>query len=140
MYEFTNEKNTKKKKYEIHKKPIRSIEFDASGKYLFSGATDKAVKMTDVETSQVKWKQLKAHDCALYKVQPINEYLVATGDDEGSVKLWDFRTNKVVMEDRPFDDYVSSFFVDPDERSLVAGSGEGTRKKKTLLFLSLIHI
>lgn len=81
--------------------------------------------MTDVETSQVKWKQLKSHDAAIYKVRPINDYLLASGDDEGSVKLWDVRANKCVMEDRGFDDYVSDFFIDPEERTLVAASGEG---------------
>ena len=32
---------------------------------------------------------------------------------------------KCVMEERSFDDYVSAFFIDPDERNLVAASGEG---------------
>ena len=32
-----------------------------------------------------------AHDAALYKIKPINENLLVTGDEDGTVKLWDKR-------------------------------------------------
>jgi WD40 repeat protein len=35
---------------------------------------------------------LKAHPSALYKVKPLTVNLIATGDEDGTVKLWDNRT------------------------------------------------
>jgi WD40 repeat protein len=38
------------------------------------------------------YKALKAHPSALYKVKPLTVNLIATGDEDGTVKLWDNRT------------------------------------------------
>lgn len=43
------------------------------------------------ETSQVVYKAIKAHSSALYKVKPLTFNLIATGDEDGTVKLWDNR-------------------------------------------------
>jgi len=93
------------------------------------------LKVTDVETSKVSFKAVKSHDSALYKVKWMTDNLLASGDEDGTVKIWDKRKNPdsggkygVVMESKQFDEHVNDIFFDPllDERTMVASSGEGT--------------
>jgi len=126
LFKYDNEKNTLLKKLKIHKNSVRAVEFDSDGKLLFSVSKDKSFKVLDVETQDIKFKMLKAHESSLYAVKPINENLCATGDEDGVVKLWDYRTEKSVMEHRKFEEFVSSFIVSEDGKTLIAASGEGT--------------
>jgi len=126
LFKYNNDKNVLQKKLKVHKKTVRAIEFDSDGRHLFSAAKDKSLKVLDVEIQEIKYKMLKCHDSALYSVKPIDENLCVTGDEDGVVKLWDLRTCKSVMECRKFDEFVSSFAVSDDGKTLVAGSGEGT--------------
>jgi len=129
LYEYSNEKNEVRKKFAIHKGAVRSLEFDGEGN-IYSGGKDKAVKVTDVETSAVRHRIPKAHKSPLYKVRPIDEHLFASGDEDGVVKLWDNRIagweGNAVMECKQFDEFVSDLFVDDAKRMMVASSGEGT--------------
>ncbi len=48
MFEFANDVNKLRKKFNIHKSTVRSVEFDLSGKFLISGSKDKSFKITDI--------------------------------------------------------------------------------------------
>ena len=57
---------------------------------------------------------------------------MATGDEDGTVKMWDNRKNPdgkfaAVMESRQFDEHVNDIFFDAatDDKIMVASSGEG---------------
>jgi WD40 repeat protein len=80
---------------------------------------------------KVKHNFAKAHGSSLYCVRPIGEHLCATGDEDGIVRLWDFRQPKFVMEAKKFDEFVSDFVVDDELKTLVASSGEGENVLKT---------
>lgn len=77
------------------------------------------------EASKVKLKFNEAHQAALYKVKPIDEHTFVSGDEDGTVKLWDLRKNEAVLDHKAFDDFVSDFHVDDACRLMVASSGEG---------------
>ena len=142
IFGYNNEENTLKKRLKIHKHSVRTLEFDALGNNIFSGSGGKGdvgtVKITNVETSQVTFKALKSHMSPIYKVKPMNEYLFASGDEDGTVKLWDSRQKTInsadgsygqVMEAKPFEEFVSDIYFNPevDEgRKMVISSGEGT--------------
>ena len=62
----------------------------------------------------------------------MNENLMSTGDEDGTVKIWDKRKSpdgkhSVVMESKQFDEHVNDIFFDEtvDEKTMVASSGEG---------------
>ncbi len=129
---FSNEENAQKLKLKLHKGNIRTLEFDSTGRYLYSGGKDKSFKILDVEAESVKFTAAGSHDSPLYKIKPINEFLVATGDEDGTVKLWDSRQSKMskpVMEEKQFDDAVTDIFYDVnvDPKIIVASSSEGQK-------------
>lgn len=142
IFEFSNEQNKLKKRLKIHKHSVRTLEFDVTGNRIFSGSGGTndigTVKITDVETSQVVFKAVGCHQSPLYKVKPMTEHLFASGDEDGTVKLWDSRQKPnnggkgsygQVMEAKPFEEFVSDIYFNPevDEgRKMVVSSGEGT--------------
>eukprot|EP00095_Tigriopus_kingsejongensis_P004957 maker-scaffold96_size378025-snap-gene-0.18 protein:Tk04957 transcript:maker-scaffold96_size378025-snap-gene-0.18-mRNA-1 annotation:"wd repeat-containing protein 55" len=126
VFAYTNEKNTAKKKLNIHKKAVRSIEYSMDGRHLYSGSKDKSFKVTDLETGQVTLKIPQAHESSLNRVQPINEYFCATGDEDGVVKIWDPRTSQPVLECDILTDMVKDLHVDKDQRLMIAASADGT--------------
>ena len=80
LYEYSNEKNDVRKKFAIHKGAVRTLEFD-HGESMYSGGKDKAVKVTDVETSAVRHRIPKAHKSPLYKVRLKNTRTVQYKSD-----------------------------------------------------------
>ena len=89
------------------------------------------------ETFKTSLKVTDAHPAALYKIKPISEHLLVSGDEDGTVKLWDKRHSKggkAVMEDKSLDDAVTDFFHKAsDPNYLIASSAEG---KNGLLTIS----
>ena len=48
LFEYSNEDNKLRKSLELHKKNVRTIEFDSAGARLYSGSEDRAIKVTDM--------------------------------------------------------------------------------------------
>jgi WD40 repeat protein len=73
----------------------------------------------------VNWKDTTTHTSPLYSLAPL-EHGCLSGDENGTVRLWDFRTDKCSMESKRFDEFVSCFYVPEGGQTVVASSGEGT--------------
>ena len=114
LTEYNIEENIQKYSLKNHQGSVRSLEFDLSGMNLVSGGEDKSWQIIDTETFKVKHKVANAHDASLYKVKPIDENLIITGDEDGTVKLWDRRhhnMSKPVMSDEDsLDSEITDFF------------------------------
>lgn len=93
---------------------------------LFTAA--KTVKIHDVDAGKTIRKLVAGTgESRIYSMCIIDKYLLATGDDAGVFRLWDYRTNRgAAMELKEFDDYVSDLDVHADKRLVLASSGEGT--------------
>lgn len=93
---------------------------------LFTAA--KTVKVYDLDAGKTIRKiGTASSDSRVYSMCVIDKYLLATGDDAGVFRLWDYRTSRgVAMELKEFDDYISDLDVQSDKRLVLASSGDGT--------------
>ena len=67
----------------------------------------------------------KAHEESINIVKCLSESLVATGCDEGVVKIWDIRTRKSVAK-YASTDYVSDILYVHEKHTLISTSGDGS--------------
>jgi WD repeat-containing protein 55 len=127
VYKYSNEENKLLYTHEAHTKAIRDIEFSTDGREVISGGRDKSIMITDFETGKLKRFWDKSHDHAIYTLTVIDENLVASGDDEGTVKLWDVRVkgNDPVFNLQEVEDYISCIITNNQKRMLVCTSGDG---------------
>lgn len=73
------------------RKSCRGVAFNHSGSILYCIFKDKSLLALDATNGEVKACWPNAHDSAPSRVLPIDDTLVATGDDDGIVRLWDPR-------------------------------------------------
>ena len=64
----------------------------------------------DLATSKVKRWQPEAHAAAINALLPVSEGMVASGDDEGCIKLWDPReSSKALATFSEHTDFIADF-------------------------------
>jgi WD40 repeat protein len=126
LHKYTNESTEIMNTLEVHTKACRGIEFSKDGNILFSTSKDKSIMLSDVNTGKLKQFYEDAHDTPLYSLLVIDENLLASGDDNGMVKLWDMRKSNPVWSLKEMDDYVSCMVTTEAQKYLVCASGEGT--------------
>ena len=79
-----------------HTEACRAVGFTQDGAHLLACSLDRSVALLDVEHGgQVFWRQEAAHAAGINACHLLPgaelKGLIATGDDEGAVKLWDVR-------------------------------------------------
>ncbi|EDW81631.1 uncharacterized protein Dwil_GK12179 [Drosophila willistoni] len=125
LYEYSNEENKLLKTIEVHAKACRDVEFTEDGRSLITCSKDKSVMITDMETEKLKKLYETAHDDAINKLLVLDERLFASGDDSGTVKLWDFRTKDSIFELKEIEDQVTQMITNDQKKLLLATSADG---------------
>ncbi|CAD6996448.1 WD repeat-containing protein 55 homolog [Ceratitis capitata] len=125
IYEYANEGNTLLRNIEIHAKSCRDVEFTEDGRDLLTCSKDKSIMITDMETEKLKKFYESAHDEAINKLHVIDEHLFATGDDGGTVKLWDLRTKDAIFSLKEVEDFISQMLTNETKKLLLVTSGDG---------------
>ena len=80
----------------------------------------------DATTGQIIEAKEKAHEHSISRVKLTMPNLLATGDDEGVVKIWDTRTPQPLRQYTHHFDYISDFYYEDAERKLLTTSADGT--------------
>ncbi|TIB15848.1 hypothetical protein E3P92_01546 [Wallemia ichthyophaga] len=80
----------------------------------------------DAITGQTVAHTQKAHDEPISRVKLTMPNLLATGDDEGVVKLWDTRKPEPLRAYTHHFDYISDFHYEDADRKLLSSSADGT--------------
>nr|Q294Y7.2 RecName: Full=WD repeat-containing protein 55 homolog [Drosophila pseudoobscura pseudoobscura] len=125
LYEYGNEGNKLLRTIEVHSKACRDVEFTEDGRYLLTASKDKCVMVTDLETEKLKKLYETAHDDAINKLHVLDENLFATGDDAGTVKLWDLRTKNPIFELKEVEDQITQMITNDQKKLLLATSADG---------------
>ncbi|XP_057711595.1 WD repeat-containing protein 55 [Corythoichthys intestinalis] len=109
-----------------HLKSCRQVRFSQDGEKLFSVSRDKAVHVLDVERGRLVTRIRGAHGVPINSLLLVDSNIVATGDDGGTLKLWDMRKGTAFMDLKHHDDYISDIAVDEAKKILLTTSGDGT--------------
>ncbi|XP_075756166.1 WD repeat-containing protein 55 isoform X2 [Pelodiscus sinensis] len=109
-----------------HLKSCREVAFSHDGHKLFTVSKDKAIHVLSVEQGRLVTRFSKAHSVALNSLLVLDEQLLATGDEGGTLKLWDLRRGAAVMDLRQHEEYIGAMAVDQHKRLLLTASGDGT--------------
>jgi WD repeat-containing protein 55 len=127
IYSYANEENTVKQSLEVHTKAVRCLEYSHDGKIILSTSRDKTIMITDCETGKLKRFWDDAHDEPVYSMHVLNENLFATGDDDGTLKLWDIRQrdSNAIFSLKEVDDHISSILTNDANKYLLFTSGDG---------------
>ncbi|KAM4611658.1 WD repeat-containing protein 55 [Polymixia lowei] len=109
-----------------HLKSCREVAFSQDGEKLFSVSKDKSVHIMDVEVGKLETRIPKAHAAPINALLLVDENIVATGDDGGTLKVWDMRKGSAFMDLKHHEDYISGIAVDQAKRILLTASGDCT--------------
>lgn len=73
-----------------HKESVRSIDFSPAGNIIYAASKDKSFSV--ISNGRVEGCLAGAHDEPINKIAHIeDDHVVATGDDDGTIKIWDLR-------------------------------------------------
>mmetsp|Transcript_45393 Transcript_45393/g.71016 ORF Transcript_45393/g.71016 Transcript_45393/m.71016 type:complete len:446 (-) Transcript_45393:80-1417(-) len=123
----------------VHAESCRSVAFSKTGEFLYSASKDQSISFLDAETGTAVHQAQQAHSHPINCLYIINENQFASGDDEGTVKLWDAREKSNTHELKHHKDYISDMLIyEQEPTTLLSTGGDGrlsvidTRKGKKL--------
>ncbi|CAL4893040.1 unnamed protein product [Urochloa decumbens] len=115
-----------------HKESCRAVRFVDSGKVILSGSADCSVLASDVETGKAIAHLEDAHENGINRLVCLTETTIATGDDEGCIKVWDTRERSCCNTFHVHEDYISDMTYVADSNQILATSGDGTLSVNSL--------
>jgi len=111
-------------KLRVHKKKAcRSIQFTSDGQRIYTISTDASIKEIDLNSSKISWGQGKAHDSGINALL-VYDTNIFTGDEDGTVKVWDDRSKRNVRTFSENEDFISDFAYKGN--MLLCPSADGT--------------
>eukprot|EP00887_Chlorella_sp_A99_P003259 scaffold9.g3259.t1 len=109
-----------------HSSSCRAVRFGLGGDLLYTASTDQSILALDVATGKPAARKKDAHGAAINRLAAVSEAVVASGDDEGVVRLWDRRAAEAAASLEAHDDYVADLCLHAPEDALLSVSGDGT--------------
>ncbi|KAJ1912826.1 hypothetical protein IWQ60_009480 [Tieghemiomyces parasiticus] len=124
-------------------KSCRGFSFNPDGTRLYLASKDKSLSILDPACDgKVLHRYADAHDEPITAIQSLDSQLLATGAEDGSLKIWDVRTPRKMAVTGDFShhrDYISSIQADPTGRTMLVTSGDGTLSALDYRRSKLIH-
>ncbi|OAY76355.1 WD repeat-containing protein 55, partial [Ananas comosus] len=109
-----------------HDESCRAVRFVDSGRVILTASPDCSILATDVETGTTIARLEDAHGDAINRLVNLTETMVASGDDEGCIKVWDTRQRVCCNSFQANEDYISDMTFAADTTQLLATSGDGS--------------
>ncbi|DBA01043.1 TPA: hypothetical protein N0F65_002653 [Lagenidium giganteum] len=123
-YKYSEEQNTQALELKLHQDACRALMFSSDGQSLFTASADKSIRSFDTH-GNMTWTELRAHEAPVNRIHELSTNVIASGDDQGLIKIWDTRQHRCVAEFNEHVDYISGFAVNPDQTHLIATGGDG---------------
>ncbi|OMO57129.1 hypothetical protein CCACVL1_25978 [Corchorus capsularis] len=128
LYKYKNDDSSLERLLDVraHSESCRTVRFINGGQAVVTGSKDCSILATDVETGSVIARLENAHENAINSLINLTDSTVASGDDEGCIKVWDTRQRSCCGSFNAHEDYVSDMNFIPDSMKLLTTSGDGT--------------
>ncbi|KAI8090518.1 WD40-repeat-containing domain protein [Thamnidium elegans] len=107
------------------KKSCRGVSFTPDGSNLYAISRDRSIQLLDTETGSVIRVRETTHDSPINSLLVIDERMLATGDDQGVIKIWDSRKEEAVMTYSEHEDYIADMTYSAQHKTLLAVGGDG---------------
>ena len=91
----------KLKTIDAHTEAVRTLGFVNDGALLLTGSSDRSILALDTATGKPLAKLEHAHKSAVNRLRVLDRNLVATGCDDGVVKVWDTPSKPRAGPSRP---------------------------------------
>ncbi|KAH1219935.1 WD repeat-containing protein 55 [Glycine max] len=109
-----------------HTESCRAARFINGGRALLTGSPDCSILAIDVETGSTIARVDNAHESAVNRLINLTESTVASGDDDGCIKVWDTRERSCCNSFNVHEDYISDITFASDAMKLLATSDRFT--------------
>ncbi|RZC62889.1 hypothetical protein C5167_024641 [Papaver somniferum] len=109
-----------------HTESCRAVRFINEGRAIVTCSPDFSILVTDVETGAAIARSENAHEAAVNRLVNLTETTIASGDDEGCIKVWDTRQQTCCNTFEAHEEYISDMTFSADSGKLLATSGDGT--------------
>ncbi|CAI9110431.1 OLC1v1010447C1 [Oldenlandia corymbosa var. corymbosa] len=114
------------RKVDAHTESCRAVRFINEGQAILTGSPDFSILATDVETGAEIARLENSHGAAVNRIVNLTESTVASGDDDGVIKVWDTRQRSCCNTFEAHEDYISDITFASDSMKLIGTSGDGT--------------
>ncbi|KZT64333.1 WD40 repeat-like protein [Daedalea quercina L-15889] len=108
------------------KRSCRALAISEDGNRVWAAGKAKAMYTVDTGTGRIVDTWSNAHDTAINRLKSLTPTLLASGDDDGVIKLWDPRNANSIRTYTHHFDFISDFLWLGDRKQLVSTSGDGT--------------
>eukprot|EP00281_Chroomonas_sp_CCMP1168_P027158 CAMPEP_0206248846 /NCGR_PEP_ID=MMETSP0047_2-20121206/20590_1 /ASSEMBLY_ACC=CAM_ASM_000192 /TAXON_ID=195065 /ORGANISM="Chroomonas mesostigmatica_cf, Strain CCMP1168" /LENGTH=366 /DNA_ID=CAMNT_0053674523 /DNA_START=51 /DNA_END=1151 /DNA_ORIENTATION=- len=108
-----------------HTDSCRALAFSDDGANLYTASADASIGAFDVAAMRPCGQLVNAHEAAVSCVLMLPGNFLASGDDNGVVKIWDLRQQKCCHTLNEHEDFISDMRLASDERTLVCTGGDG---------------
>ncbi|GAV08419.1 hypothetical protein RvY_18110 [Ramazzottius varieornatus] len=125
LWQLSEDGSSLKLDLKPHKSPCRALRFLSVNRIISIGK-DRRICITDCIAEKIAHTRKNAHQTAMFCLLPLGESGLVTGDDDGCLKVWDFRKKDAVAEFHDTNDYISALACDEKRKTLLATSGDGT--------------
>lgn len=107
------------------KKSCRGVAFNPDGSNVYAISRDRSIQLLDVETGNSIRLRETTHESPINSLYVIDERMLATGDDQGVIKLWDSRKEEPVVTYTEHEDYIADMTYSSQHKTLLAVGGDG---------------
>jgi WD40 repeat protein len=77
--------------FQLHSSTLRTLKFSPDGTSMATGGSDGRMNLFDNTKMELVYSKLDAHPAPLYSLCYLNDHVIASGDDNGNLMLWDLR-------------------------------------------------
>ncbi|XP_069950890.1 WD repeat-containing protein 55 homolog isoform X2 [Cherax quadricarinatus] len=126
IYRYSQDSVEEVARLSHHKKACRAVCYNDDGTVLYTISKDKSLAVIDTQNSAIRQHIKDAHESSVFSFLPIDEFMCASGDDDGTVKIWDLRKKKPIFDFKCGEQTVTSLITDEQNKFLVASVNDGS--------------